>query len=77
MKDNNALGWVGSAITILTGSLSQDVMQIILLVIGICSALFSLFVNIYTWWKKAKEDGKISKEELDELNDIINKGDKK
>lgn len=77
MKDNNALGWVGSAVTILTGSLSQDVMQIILLVIGICSALFSLFVNIYTWWKKAKEDGKISKEELDELNNIINKGDKK
>lgn len=76
MKDN-ALGWVGSAVTILTGSLSQDIMQVILLVIGICSALFSLFVNIYTWWKKAKQDGKITKEEIDELNDIINKGDKK
>ena len=77
MKDTNALGWLGSGITILTGAISQDVMQIILLVIGIISALFSLFVNIYTWWKKAKQDGKITQEELDELKEIVDNHTKK
>ena len=45
--------------------------------IGIVSALFSLFVNIYTWWKKAKSDGKITKEELDELKEIVDNHTKK
>ena len=77
MKDTNALGWAGSAVTILTGTLSQDVMQVILLIIGIVSALFSLFVNIYTWWKKAKQDGKITQEEVDELKEIVDNHTKK
>ena len=76
MKDNT-LGWVGSAVTILTGTLAQDIMQIILLVIGVASALFSLFVNIYTWWKKAKQDGKITQEEVDELKEIVDNHTKK
>ena len=73
---SNELAYVGSGVTILTGVLSQDVLQYILLGIGIISALFSLFVNIWTWWKKAKQDGKITKEELDELHDIVNKDNK-
>ena len=77
MKDSNLLGWAGSGVTILTGALSQDTLQVILLVIGIVSALFSLFVNIYTWWKKAKSDGKITKEELDELKEIVDNQTKK
>lgn len=72
MKDNNLFAWIGSAVTLLTGTLSQDILQIVLLVIGIMSALFSLFVNIYTWYKKAKADGKIDSEELKELHDIVN-----
>lgn len=76
MKDN-ALGWIGSAVTILTGTLSQDVMQVVLLVIGIISALFSLFVNIYTWWNKAKKDGKITAEEVEELKEIVDNHTKK
>lgn len=79
MKDNNVLAWIGSIVTVVTGSLSQDVLQIILLVIGIMSALFSLFVNIYTWYKRAKADGKIDSKEIKELKDIVEnykKGDK-
>lgn len=73
---SNELAYVGSAVTILTGVLSQDILQFVLLGIGIISALFSLFVNVWTWWKRAKQDGKITKEELEELNDIVNKDNK-
>ena len=79
MKDNNIFAWAGSGVTIMTGVLSQEVFQYVLLVLGILSAAFSLFVNVYTWWKRAKEDGKITKEEAEELKDIVDKhlGDKK
>ena len=68
---NNALAWCGSLVTILTGVLTQDMLQIILTVIGILSALFSLCVNIYSWWTRAKKDGRISEEEIKELQDIV------
>lgn len=73
MKDNNVLAWCGSAVTIFTGAIAQDIMQIVLLIIGILSGLFSLFVNIWVWYNKAKADGKITKEEVDELKDIVDK----
>ena len=73
MKDNNILSWVTSGITLATSALSQDVMQIILMVLGIISALVSLAYNIYKWYKKAKADGKIDDKDLDELNDIVDK----
>ena len=76
MKDNNILAWAGSGVTIITGALSQDVLQTVLLIIGIISAMFSLFVNIYTWWKRASEDGKITKEEAEELKQIVDDGTK-
>ena len=28
--------------------------------------------TIYNWWRKAKEDGKITKEEVDDLIDNVN-----
>lgn len=82
MKDNNILSWVTSGITILTGIVAEDVIRVVLLVIGVISALVSLAYNIYVWWHKAKADGKIDKDEVDELKQIIdnhlpNKEDKK
>lgn len=71
MKDNNVGAWIGSGVTLVAGGLSQDILQIVLLVIGILSALFSLFINIHTWYKKAKADGKIDKDELEELKHIV------
>ena len=72
MKENNAVSWVCSGLTIVTGTLSQDILQIILLVLGVISALVSLGFNIYVWYKKATRDGKIDSKEVDELEDIIN-----
>ena len=71
MKDNNAVSWAGSGVTMITALLTTDVLQIILTVIGIISAIVSLAYNIYQWYRKAKEDGKITPDEVEELVDTI------
>lgn len=72
MKDNNALSWITSAITFITGIAStEEVARVVLLIIGCVSAVVSLSYNIYCWWKKATEDGKITAKELDEAKKMI------
>lgn len=73
MKDN-IISWVCSAVTILTGSVAEDVTRIILLVLGCLSAAVSLALNIWIWHKKAMKDGKIDEKEAKELKDIVEKG---
>ena len=58
---------------VLTAIQTNEILQIVELVISILTTLFILFVNVYAWWKKASADGKIDKEELDELQNIVNK----
>ena len=53
---------------------SSEILQIAELIISILTTLFILFVNIWTWWKKAKADGKITKDELKEGIDIVTTG---
>lgn len=55
--------------TCLTGSVSQtnETMQIINLVITCVVGVVTLAYTIYKWYKKAKSDGKITKEEVNEL----------
>lgn len=72
MKDNNILSWICTGVTVMTSTLTHDVLQIILAVLGVLSALVSLGCNIYIWYKRASKDGKISEDELDELDHIIN-----
>lgn len=72
MKDNNIVSYILSGFTFLTSALTQDIMQIILLVLGILSTLFSIAYTVWKWYKKAKEDGIITDEEIDELMDDIN-----
>lgn len=74
MKNNNLISWICSGFTILTSLGFEDIIRVILLVLGCVSALVSLAYNIYCWYKKAKKDGKIDKDEIKELNDVINKG---
>lgn len=73
MKDNNALSWVTSIITIITGVASEDIIRVVLLVLGCISTLVSLSYNIYCWWKKAKADGKITADEIKEGVEIVDK----
>lgn len=58
---------------VLTAIQTNEVLQIVELILSILTTLFILGVNVWTWWKKASADGKIDKEELDELQQIVNK----
>ena len=62
---------------VLTAVQTNEVLQIVELVLSILTILFILGVNIYSWWKKASADGKIDKEELEELQNIVEDGKEK
>ena len=71
MKDNNLFSWVASGFTFLTAGLTQDITQLILLILGIVSSVVSLAYTLWKWYRKAKADGKITADEIDEAADII------
>ena len=56
---------------------TTEVFQLISVILGTLTGLFTLAYFIWRWWTKATEDKKITKEEVDELlqgiDDIINK----
>lgn len=79
MKGKNVAEVIGSAIgtaTSATGTAMQtsEVLQIISIVITIIGGLITIALGIRAWWKDAKKDGKIDKEEVDELLDIVGDG---
>ena len=75
MKSDNVISWISSGVTIMCGALAtSEVLNIVLLVIGIVSACVSLGINIYVWYKKATADKKITPDEADELKKIVNEG---
>lgn len=51
------------------GTLAQteQILRYISLALTIICTAISVAYSVYKWWKKAKEDGKITKEEVDEL----------
>lgn len=71
---NNALSWVCSGITFATGFAFEDIIRVVMLIIGCVSAIVSLAYNIYCWYTKAKADGKITADEVKELKDVVDKG---
>ena len=53
----------------------NEVLSIISYVITIVGGILTLIViPLITWWKRAKEDGKITKEEIDEATQIVQTG---
>ena len=74
MKDNllNILNIGVQAI--FTAIQTDEVLRRISFGITILSALITIAYNIYKWWRKSKEDGKISMDEVDELVDIVKDG---
>ncbi len=49
----------------------SNILNIILLIISIVNILIVLILNIVNWYKKAHEDGVITKEEQKELRTLI------
>ena len=53
-------------------SLTKDILGIVLVVLNILVLIISLCLKLLAWWKKAKEDGKITEDEIQEGIDIVN-----
>ena len=66
----NALMYVFTAVQ------TKEVFEIISLILSILISIVILVSNIINWVKKASADGKIDKEEIDELVDILSETEK-
>lgn len=67
-----ALGTSTSAVG--TSLQPNEILSTISLVITIIGGLITIAMALVSWWKKAKADGKIDKEEIEEAIDIIEDG---
>ena len=75
MNYKDIVAWLGALVGGTCTGISMATMnQIIVicnLVLTIIATIVSLVYTIWKWWKKAKEDGKITEDEVDELMDDI------
>ena len=68
-------GAVGTGISAVgTGLQTQEVLQIVSLIITIAGGLLTIFMALRTWYKEAKKDGKIDADEIKEAGDIFTQG---
>ena len=68
MKISDGLEIGGNAgMYVLTVIQTKEIFQIISLVLSILISLFIIVGKIVDWYKKAKSDGKITKDEIEEL----------
>lgn len=79
MKNELIGGSIGTALSAVgTGLQTNDVLQTISLIITIIGGLITfIIVPLLTWYKNAKKDGKIDKEEIDEAINIVVDGSEK
>ena len=56
-----------------TISQANEVFQLIQIIVTTVAAVVVLALNIIAWYKRAKKDGKIDADEIDELSNIIQK----
>lgn len=78
MKNNLLGGAVGTALSVVgTATATNQVLETISLICTILGAIISFIViPLITWYNKAKQDGKITKEEIQEGIQIISDGSK-
>lgn len=83
MKVKYLIGsFIGNALSIASVALTETQLQtaesitaMICMVLGLLITIVcSIIIPLVKWWRKAKEDGKITDEELQEANDILNEG---
>lgn len=79
MKNEIITGIVGTGLSAVgTGLQTNDVLQTISLVITIIGGLITfIIVPLVTWYQRAKQDGKIDKDEIKQASDIIIDGSEK
>lgn len=63
-----------SVAVVTTAIQPASVMQYISIGLTIIATIISICFSVYNWYKKAKEDKKISQEELEELENTLKNG---
>lgn len=72
MKHEEIVGFTGSGIsTVLTITQTNEVFQTVQFILSILAFLVTIAFTIWKWYKKAKKDGKITPEEVEELFDNL------
>lgn len=59
---------------IFTAIQTDEVLRWISFGFTLVSVILTIAYNIWRWWRKSKEDGKITMDEVDELVDIVKDG---
>lgn len=68
MKNSPVFSWLGTGLTGLFTYLSAvELKDLISWILSIVAAAVTIGFTIWTWYKKAKADGKITKDEVDDL----------
>ena len=75
MKSKDIVAWLGTIVggtcTGVSYATANQILTICGLILTIISTLVSITYVIWKWWKKAKADGKITEDEVDELMEDI------
>ena len=68
-------GIIGTSVSAVgTGIQTNEILQTISIVLTIIGTLITITMAVVNWWKNAKKDGKITKEEIQEGVNIIKDG---
>ena len=68
-------GIIGTSVSAVgTGMQTNEILQTISIVLTIIGTLITITMAVVNWWKNAKKDGKITKEEIQEGVNIIKDG---
>lgn len=74
MKNTPVFSWLGTALTgVFTYLSAVELKDLISWILSILAAVVTIAFTIWTWYKKASKDGKITKDEVGELVDDLKK----
>ena len=72
MKHDEIVGFVGTSFgAVMTALQTNEVFQIIELILSIIALVITIAYTIWKWYRKASQDGKITADEVDELFDEL------
>lgn len=72
MKNNPVFSWLGTALSSMFAYLSAvELKDLISWILSIVTAVITIAFTIWSWYRKASKDGKITKDEIDELVDNL------
>lgn len=78
MKNETGMNYLADGVAVVMTAVQPDIVfKYVSLGLTILATLFSLVftaLQLIKWWKDAKKDGKITKEELDDAESIIKNG---